>query len=147
MTLIKYNNPAVRFRTPSVSRIFDDLFNDNFFNNSNEADKAFVPKVDVSETDNAFELSFAVPGIDKKNINVDINEGVLTVNGEREFKNDKKEKNFHSVETSFGSFKRSFHLPDNIDADKVQANYKDGILDIVVPKDEKKIQKKTISVN
>jgi len=142
MSLIKYN-PA-RYKTQGVSSIFNDLFNDGFFNGSSE--KAFVPQVDISETDKAFELSFAVPGIDKKDIHIDLKDGVLTVSGERKFENETEDKNFHSVETKYGSFKRSFQLPDNIDANKVEAKYEAGILDVSVPKDEKKIQKKTIAV-
>ena len=60
--------------------------------------------------------------------------------------NETKEKNYHTVETRYGSFKRSFQLPDNINADKVDAQYDAGILNIQVPKDEKKIQKKTIVI-
>ena len=142
MSLIKYN-PA-RYRTPGVSRFFDDLFNEGFFNLP--AEKSFIPQVDISETEKAFELSFAVPGIDKKDINIDLNDGVLTVSGERKLHNETNEKNYHSVETTYGSFKRSFQLPDNINADHVDAKYEAGILNIIVPKDEKKSQKKSIAI-
>lgn len=144
MSLIKYNPRTLR--TFTTNNLFDDLFNDRFFNNDTTAGKSFTPQVDISETDKAFELSFAVPGIKKNEINIDLNEGQLIVSGERKFEEKKEEKNFHSVETRYGSFSRSFHLPDNIDANKVEAKYEDGLLNITIPKDEKKIQKKTIAI-
>ena len=144
MSLIKYNPRTLR--TFTTNNLFDDLFNDRFFNNDVTVGKSFTPQVDISETEKAFELSFAIPGIKKNEIKIDLNEGQLVVSGERKFEEKKEEKNFHSVETRYGSFSRSFHLPDNINADKVEAKYEDGLLNIVIPKDEKKIQKKTIAI-
>lgn len=144
MSLIKYNPRTLR--TFTTNNLFDDLFNDRFFNNDVTVGKSFTPRVDISETEKAFELSFAIPGIKKNEINIDLNEGQLIVSGERKFEEKKEEKNFHSVETRYGSFSRSFHLPDNIDANKVEAKYEDGLLNITIPKDEKKIQKKTIAI-
>ena len=144
MSLIKYN-PG-RYRTQGVTKFFDDLLNDGFFTNGWSEERSFVPQVDISETDKAFELSFAVPGLDKNDLNIDLTDGVLTVSGERKFKNEKNEKNYHSVETRYGSFKRSFQLPDNVNAEKVDASYEAGILNISVPKDEKKSLKKTIAI-
>ncbi|WP_456459757.1 Hsp20/alpha crystallin family protein [Reichenbachiella sp.] len=144
MSLIKYNPRTLR--TFTTNNLFDDLFNDRFFNNDVTVGKSFTPQVDISETEKAFELSFAIPGIKKNEINIDLNEGQLIVSGERKFEEKKEGKNFHSVETRYGSFSRSFHLPDNIDANKVEAKYEDGLLNITIPKDEKKIQKKTIAI-
>lgn len=144
MSLIKYNPRT--FRSFTTNNLFDDLFNDRFFNSDVTAGKSFTPQVDISETEKAFELSFAIPGIKKDEIKIDLNEGQLVVSGERKFEEKKEEKNFHSVETRYGSFSRSFQLPDNINADKVEAKYEDGLLNIVIPKDEKKIQKKTIAI-
>ncbi|UXX80316.1 Hsp20/alpha crystallin family protein [Reichenbachiella carrageenanivorans] len=144
MSLIKYNPRTLR--TFTTNNLFDDLFNDRFFNNDATVGKSFTPQVDISETDKAFELSFAIPGIKKEEIKIDLNEGQLIVSGERKFEEKKDEKNFHTVETRYGSFSRSFHLPDNIDAGKVEAQYENGLLNISIPKDEKKIQKKTIAI-
>ncbi|WP_422360777.1 Hsp20/alpha crystallin family protein [Reichenbachiella sp.] len=144
MSLIKYNPRTLR--TFTTNNLFDDLFNDRFFNNDVTVGKSFTPQVDISETEKAFELSFAIPGIKKNEVSIDVNEGQLIVSGERKFEEKKEDKNFHSVETRYGSFSRSFHLPDNIDANKVEAKYEDGLLNITIPKDEKKIQKKTIAI-
>lgn len=144
MSLIKYNPRTMR--TFTTNNLFDDLFNDRFFNNESQVGKSFTPQVDISETDKSFELSFAIPGIKKEEIKIDLNEGQLVVSGERKFEKKKEDKNFHSVETRYGSFSRSFHMPDNINADKVEAKYENGLLNITIPKDEKKIQKKTIAI-
>ena len=122
---------------------------DRFFNDSlitNETAATFTPQVDIAETDKQFEIQFAVPGLDKKDIKIDVNEGVLTVSGERKFEETKKEKNFHSVESYFGTFKRSFKLPENVKEDKIEAKYENGILIVDLPKSEVKKEIKTISI-
>ncbi len=141
MTLIKYNNPANK---PSTYGSFiDRFFNDEFFANK---PASFSPKVDVAETEKSFEIQFHLSGVKKEDIKIDITDDRLTVSGERKFENTDKQKNFHSVESYYGTFSRSFYLPDSIKSDKVEASYKDGILSIEVPKDEKKEAKRTISI-
>ena len=144
MSLIKYN--PTELRPVSFNNLFDRFFNDHFATPEKNGGYSFVPQVDVAETEKAFELHFVVPGVDKSGLNIDLQDGKLTVSGERKIENEKNEKNFHSRESYFGSFKRSFYLPDNVNEEKVEANYKDGILSIVIPKDEKKVVKKTIAV-
>jgi HSP20 family protein len=108
---------------------------------------AFVPKVDIIENEKAYEISVAVPGISKDDFKVDLNDNLLTVSGERKFSKEKKENNLHVLETQYGNFSRSFSLPENVDAGKIDAKYNNGILEITVPKDEKKTLKTTIKVN
>ena len=107
----------------------------------------FSPKVDVIENENSYEVHLAVPGVSKEDFKIDLNDNTLTISGERKFTNEKKEKNYHSVETQYGSFRRSFSLPENIDGTKISAKYNNGILELVIPKDEKKALKQTIKVN
>ncbi len=141
MTLIKYNREN---RPALFSSFMDRFFNDDFFGGASM--NSFTPKVDIAETDKNFEIQFYVPGMKKDEINIDINDDRLTVSGERKIENEKKEKNFHSVESYYGTFRRSFYLPDNVNVDKVDASYKDGILNVVLPKDAKKETKRTISI-
>lgn len=116
-----------------------DRFVDRFFNESLEQGKsAFNPRVDVAETDKAFEIQVAVPGLDKKEINIDLRDGYLTISGERKFEKKDQEKNFYSVQTQYGTFKKSFQLPDSVVEDKIEASYENGILNVVIPKDEAK---------
>jgi len=143
MSLIKYN--PRNFGTLGVDRFFSNFLNDNFLNGESTS-ASFVPQVDIAETDKAFEIQFVVPGISKDSFTLELVEGRLTVSGERKFEGEKKDKNFHSVESKYGSFTRSFYLPDNISEDKVTAEYQDGILNISVPKDANKIQKRSIAI-
>jgi HSP20 family protein len=132
-------------RPLSMNNLFDNFFNNNFSENAVEG-KNFVPQVDISETDTAFEIQFIVPGMAKKGFSIDLQDGKLTVSGERKLKEEKSEKNFKSVESFHGTFSRSFYLPENINEGKVEANYTDGILNISIPKDEKKVVKTSIVV-
>ena len=141
MGLIKYNSND--YRPTSFRSFVDNFFNDDF-NGGSVA--SFTPKVDIAETDKEFEVQLHVPGVKKEEINVDLNNKTLTISGERKFENNKEEKNFRSVESYYGSFRRSFQLPDLIDKDKIDASYTDGILTIVLPKDSKKSTQKQISI-
>lgn len=142
MALIKYNPND--YRPTTFNSFVDRFFDDEFF--GGKSVKSFSPQVDIAETEKEFELQFHIPGMKKEDINIDINDDRLNVSGERKMENEKKEKNFHSVESFYGKFDRSFYLPDNANVEKVEATYKDGILNIVVPKDAKKEKKRTISV-
>ncbi len=121
-----------------------DGFFDRFFNETNETRAtSFAPRVDVAETDKGFEIDLAVPGFDKKDFNIDLKKGFLTVSGERKFEGKKEDKNFYSVQTQYGTFRKSFQLPDNIVEKNIEASYENGILSVFIPKDEtKKIESK-----
>lgn len=142
MGLIKYNTRD--YRPTSFRSFVDNFFTDDFMGGSSVT--SFTPKVDIAETEKAFEVQLHIPGVKKDEINIDLNENQLTISGERKFENEKTEKNFHSVESYFGSFRRSFQLPDTVNRDKIDANYQDGILIVTLPKDEKKSSKKQISI-
>ncbi len=142
MALVKYN-PA-NYSPLGFRSFVDKFFNDDFFGGSTVS--SFSPKVDIAETDKAFEIDFHLPGVKKDEIKIDLDDNQLSVSGERKFENKKEEKNFKSVESFYGTFHRSFYLPDNVDADKVSASYEDGILKVNVPKDEKKTAQRTINI-
>ena len=96
----------------------------------------WAPSVDIRETDDALLVQAELPGIDKKDVRLEVKDGVLTISGERRYEKDVKEENVHRIERSYGSFTRSFSLPTNIDADKVNAEMKDGVLSVRLPKRE-----------
>ncbi len=141
MTLVKYNQN--KYRPATFSNFFDRFFNDEVFGKEMST---FSPKVDIAETEKEFEIHFELPGMKKDDINIDIKDDRLTVSGERKMESEKTEKNFHSVESYYGTFSRSFYLPDNVNVEKVDASYKDGILNVILPKDAKKENKRTISI-
>jgi HSP20 family protein len=107
---------------------------------------AFVPKVNTREDSKAYYIDIDLPGIKKEEIDIDVHDGMLTIKGERNFKEEVKEEDYYKVETSFGKFQRAFSLPDNIDTDNITASSVDGVLEVVVPKLEKDINRKKIEI-
>ena len=142
MSIIRYN-PNDYFPT-TFSTLVDKFFNETATRNGGSA---FVPKVDVIENEKSYELHVAAPGLSKDDFKIELHDNQLTVSGERRFTDEKKEKNYHTIETQYGSFSRSFYLPENVDAGNINAKYNNGILELTVPKDEKKALKQVIKVN
>ena len=145
MSIVRYST-ANDYVPTSFSNLIDRFFSDALAR-SGGSSYSFVPKVDILETETAYEINVAVPGLSKEDFKIDLNDNFLTISGERKFSKEKKENNVHVVETQYGNFGRSFSLPENVDASKINAKYNNGILEIVVPKDEKKTLKKTITVS
>ena len=142
MSIIRYN--ADDFVPTSVSNLVDRFFNESL---TRSGGSSFVPKVDILEKDQAYELHVAVPGMNKEDFKIDLKDNYLTISGERKFTNEKKDKNFRSVETQYGAFSRSFSLPENVDGTKINAKYNNGILELTIPKDEKKALFQSIKVS
>ena len=93
-----------------------------------------MPAVDFVEHDDAFEMTADLPGLDEKNIELKVAKGVLTIKGEKTEDKEEKEGDFHMRERRFGSFERSFHLPEIVDTDKIEASFKHGVLTVKMPK-------------
>jgi len=144
MTLVKYNDGAVDRFPSTFGGLLDRFFTDSFFDNT-QVDR-FSPGVDILESDKDYEFHFAVPGFKKENFNINVEDNMLTVSGERKFEEKKSDKTFRSVQTSYGAFRRSFRLPDNVDQSKIDAHYNNGMLEVVVPKDEAKTLKTTVKI-
>ncbi len=142
MSIIRYN--ADDFVPTSFSNLVDRFFNESL---TRSGGSSFVPKVDILEKDQAYELHVAVPGMNKEDFKIDLKDNYLTISGERKFTNEKKDKNFRSVETQYGAFSRSFSLPENVDGTKINAKYNNGILELTIPKDEKKALFQSIKVS
>ena len=96
----------------------------------------WAPRVDIAETDKAFEIKVEIPEVNKEDVKVTVDNGVLTIRGERKQEKEEKGKKFHRVERYYGIFTRSFTLPDNVDETKVKASFKDGMLNLQIPKTE-----------
>lgn len=128
-------------RDPFFGPFFDRFFGTDPFRaeltfpwRENLADRAWMPAVDVKETDEAFVLIAELPGLSKKDIHITLEDGVLTLAGERRFEKEENKDNYHRIERAYGSFNRSFSLGGGVEADKVQAAFKDGVLTVSVPK-------------
>lgn len=137
MALINYTRPNTDLHSKRFSDILDEFFNDSL----NYRKDSFIPSVDISETENNFEVSVALPGMKKEDIEVDLDNSRLTISGERKFETEENGKNYHRVESGFGTFSRSFQLPDSIDQESVNAKYENGVLNITINKKDEKVKK------
>lgn len=146
MSIVKYNSRLNDFVPSTFSNLIDSFFADAV-SRTGGSSYSFVPKVDVIEEDNAFEVHVAVPGMNKEDFKLDLNDNYLTISGERKLSKEKKENQFRSFETQYGSFTRSFSLPETVAGDKITAQYINGILVVTLPKDEKKTLKQSIKVS
>lgn len=130
------NDPLFSF----VDRFFGDRFGNSLLDTwrADEVGRgSWIPPVDIHETDGAFVCTADLPGLSKDDIEVTVEDGTLTISGERTFENTENEKaQLRRVERSYGSFRRSFTLPTGIDAKKVEAKFKDGVLTLTLPKAE-----------
>ncbi len=97
----------------------------------------WVPSVDVSETEGEYQIKAEIPDVKKEDVKVTVEDGVLTIQGERKHEKEEKGKKYHRVERSYGSFIRSFTLPDLVDEEGVKAEFKDGVLNLQLPKSVK----------
>ena len=94
----------------------------------------FSPSVNTREGEYAYHVEVDLPGVKKEDIHVDLKDNVLTISGERRTKKEIKEKDYYKKESSYGKFQRSFTLPENTDAENIEANSQDGVLEVVIPK-------------
>lgn len=97
----------------------------------------WTPSVDISETDTAYLIKGEIPGVKKEDVKATIQDGMLTIQGERKMGKEEKGKKFHRVERSYGSFVRSFRVPDDADENKVKAEFKDGMINVTLAKSAK----------
>jgi HSP20 family protein len=118
------------------------IFNDDFFpvlSNSTSS----MPAVNIREDDKNYILDLAVPGIDKKDLKIDINEDVLTISSETKTESEESKDGYKRKEFSYSEFCRSFYIPENVNREKIEANYKDGVLSVSLPKQEEEKNKIT----
>ena len=112
------------------------MFEEQYGNQEQMTTGAFVPPVDIYEDQQGIQLKLEVPGIDEKDLDIKVENNILTVSGERKFEKEQKEENFHRIERRYGSFTRSFTLPNTVDAEKISADYSNGVLSIQLAKRE-----------
>lgn len=126
-----------------LNRMFDDLLVPATHRESNAHPLlSGVPAVDIVENENSIVIQAEMPGVDKKDIEIDVKDGVLTLKGERKADSETKEENYYRRERVYGSFQRVFTLPSEVNHEAIKADYKDGVLKIDIPKPEKTKPKK-----
>lgn len=120
-----------------INRLFDQTL--RTFNPEGEEELergTWAPAVDIHETDDSFVVKADLPGMNKEDIQIDIKDSTLTLKGEKKFEQQVSKDNYIRVERTYGTFIRSFTLPQNVDPDKIKAKYKDGVLELTLPKKE-----------
>jgi len=147
MELVRWNPGRELFNWHNgIDRVFDDFFSAPLSGSENVAMRDWLPVVDIYDNDDTIVIKAELPGVDKKDIKVDVNGRILTLKGERVTDNEVKTDDYHRRERSFGKFERSFTLPADVDPDKIKADFKDGILKLNIPKPEAH-KPKQISIN
>jgi HSP20 family protein len=123
---------------PRFDRLFDRAFSDFLAPASEDAvsTRRWMPAVDIKETAEALTFSAELPGLTKEDVQITLENNILTIAGERKFEKDVKEENYHRLERSYGSFARSFTVPGNVSFDRVDASFANGVLHVVLPKAE-----------
>lgn len=140
--VVKWTSPSNLFNPAAfhqMSRLFDDFFAPRSGWRSADEDIArtkWAPVADVKETDKAFLVFVELPGLGKDDIDVSLEQNVLTVSGERRFMKDDNQESYHRLERFYGKFSRSFRLPRNVEPGSVKATFQDGVLALELPKTE-----------
>jgi HSP20 family protein len=134
----------VKRQKPVFTSLIDDLFLNQDWSHVNTN----VPAANIIEADDHFDIELAAPGNKKADFKIELEEGVLTISSETEIKSTEKESSFTRKEFGYSAFKRSFNIPDSVSADKISANYKEGILSVSLPKKQEALPqpKKLISI-
>jgi HSP20 family protein len=123
-----------RSETPMTNGLFEDFFNDfPFTSYTSEQKENWIPAVDILEKESTLILRAELPGMSEKQIDLKLEGNTLTLKGERRMDKDDKKNNYHRVESFYGSFTRSFRLPETVDLEKITADYKDGVLTVTIP--------------
>jgi len=141
MTLIRWNpvrgvtawHPTTEFAhmQREIDRMFDCFRGDTL---DEEASRTLMPSVDIVERENNFSIKVDLPGVDKKDVKITVQNDVLTIKGEKKQESEKKDESYHRVERCYGSFQRSFTLPASVASDNIDASFDNGVLSINIPK-------------
>ena len=134
----------LRRRNYATPSIFDDLINDSylprFFEGDSWTNNKNIPAVNVEEDEKEYRIEAAAPGLEKEDLKVTVNKGVLTISSEKKVEKEDKNESYIRREFGYSSFCRSFTLPEEVDSDKINARHKNGVLNISIPKAEAKVK-------
>ena len=144
MSLVRWNPVRDLSAFPSdvlsmrkeINRLFDNFFQGDLADTTSAFTSAWVPAVDIAEHEGDFVVRMELPGVKKDDVKITMQEGVLTVKGEKRQEKESKGLDYHRVERSYGSFQRSFTLPTAVKSENIDASFTDGVLQIALPKAE-----------
>ena len=127
---------ALLVKPEPFSREIDRVF-DAFFGQT-EQSRRWVPPMDLVEAEDHFVLKADLPGLTEADVNIEVQDGSLTISGERRAEHEQRERGWYRIERAFGSFNRSLTLPDGVDADRIEASFSNGVLEVRIPKPEER---------
>src|SRR5512133_3743915 len=130
--LIRHNNPV-----GNLTSWLDSFFDEPIFESPDREVSGTFPQVDISENDLTYTITAALPGLDKKDVSITLENGTLTIQGEKKEEHRKEHGKYYHLERSYGKFARSFMLPEEVLADKIDAKMHNGVLELTLPKTEK----------
>jgi HSP20 family protein len=130
-TVAGSSNPFMSLQR-EIDRLFDDFTSG--FPTFGNGKANLLPNMDVTETDKEIEITAELPGLEEKDVQINVADNLLTIRGEKKSEKEEKEKNYRLVERSYGSFERTLELPDGVNADAIKANIAKGVLKVTVPK-------------
>ena len=138
-----------RTEVPTTTRLFEEFFNDfPFFESTLDGHDRWTPSVDIMEKEGNLILRAELPGLNEKEIELKLEGNILTLKGERKMENEDEKGTYHRIESYYGSFTRSFRLPETLDYEKINAEYKNGVLKVTIPqKPEVKPREIPVSVH
>jgi HSP20 family protein len=128
---------ALLVRPEPFSREVDRLF-DAFLGQADRAGRRWVPPMDLVEAEDHFVLRADLPGLTEEDVKIEVQEGTLTISGERKAEHEEREHGWYRIERSFGAFNRSLTLPEHVNTDAIAAEFKDGVLEVRIPKPEER---------
>jgi len=128
-----------------MNRLFEDAAGRGWRGHEATSTTTWSPVVDIFETANEIFVKAEIPGVDKKDVSLHLENNVLTLKGERRFEKETKEENYHRIERAYGAFSRAFAIPVTVDDDNIRAEYRDGILTIALPK-KQQVRPKQIQI-
>jgi HSP20 family protein len=138
---------ALLMKPQPFTRDVDRLF-DAFFGADRDQSRRWVPPVDLVEAEDHFVLKADLPGLSEQDVSIEVQDGTLTISGERKDEHEARERGWYRIERSFGSFSRSLTLPDGVNADAITARFENGVLEVSIPKpEERKPRRVEISTN
>jgi HSP20 family protein len=124
-----------------MNRLFNSFFDEGGRSNG-ERTRRWAPAVDLLERENSLVLRADLPGLNEDDVQIEVSDNVLTISGERRAEFEDSEQGYYRIERAFGSFSRSLSLPDGVDADRIEANFDNGVLEVKIPKPEERKPKR-----
>ena len=135
---ILWQNPSIQFREEFAVSNTTNVDVNAFFGQNEQQGRRWVPPMDLVEADDHFVLKADLPGLSEGDVSIEVQDGTLTISGERSAEHESHERGWYRIERSFGSFNRSLTLPDGVDPDRIAASFSDGVLEVRIPKPEER---------